>query len=138
MLDSRTPGPEQIGTVWLPLPHLLMLPFVDARRLVAQRAGGRHSIGVCFVLAGAFLFARRAGAYSLSAAALAVALLFALNPNMLYLQSTPMTEPLFAGVARGAAVGHAVVPRFAIAAGRCWSPRPRRMPRRSRATKAGS
>src|SRR5258706_3328835 len=27
ILDSRTPGPEQIGTVWLPLPHLLMIPF---------------------------------------------------------------------------------------------------------------
>src|SRR5579871_2453911 len=28
VLDSRTPGPEQLGTVWLPLPHVLMLPFV--------------------------------------------------------------------------------------------------------------
>ena len=28
VLDSRTPGAEQLGTVWLPLPHLLMLPFV--------------------------------------------------------------------------------------------------------------
>src|SRR5262245_19307764 len=28
ILDSRTPGPEQIGTVWLPLPHVLMIPFV--------------------------------------------------------------------------------------------------------------
>src|SRR4051812_19767499 len=28
VIDSRTPGYEQIGTVWLPLPHVLMLPFV--------------------------------------------------------------------------------------------------------------
>ena len=28
ILDSRTPGPEQIGTVWLPLPHVLLIPFV--------------------------------------------------------------------------------------------------------------
>jgi hypothetical protein len=28
VLDSRTPGSEQLGTVWLPLPHVLMLPFV--------------------------------------------------------------------------------------------------------------
>src|SRR6266849_5290636 len=28
ILDSRTPGPEQIGTVWLPLPHVLMAPLV--------------------------------------------------------------------------------------------------------------
>src|SRR5579884_3964772 len=28
LLDSRTPGPEQIGTVWLPLPHVLTALFV--------------------------------------------------------------------------------------------------------------
>src|SRR5438477_12735280 len=28
IVDSRTPGPDQIGTVWLPLPHLLLIPFV--------------------------------------------------------------------------------------------------------------
>jgi hypothetical protein len=31
--DSQTPGWEQLGTVWLPLPHLLMLPFVANRSL---------------------------------------------------------------------------------------------------------
>jgi len=28
VFDSRTPGLLQLGTVWLPLPHLLMLPFL--------------------------------------------------------------------------------------------------------------
>ena len=28
VFDSRTPGLLQLGTVWLPLPHLLMIPFV--------------------------------------------------------------------------------------------------------------
>ncbi len=28
VFDSRTPGPLQLGTVWLPLPHLLMMPFL--------------------------------------------------------------------------------------------------------------
>ena len=27
IVDSRTPGLDQIGTVWLPLPHMLTLPF---------------------------------------------------------------------------------------------------------------
>ena len=36
---------------------------------------------------------------ALRLAALAVTLLFALNPNMLYLSSTPMTEPVFAASA---------------------------------------
>src|ERR1700692_236971 len=29
ILDSRNPGLIQLGGVWLPLPHLLMLPFVQ-------------------------------------------------------------------------------------------------------------
>src|SRR6202789_4451124 len=28
IVDSRTPGWNQIGTTWLPLPHLLMIPLV--------------------------------------------------------------------------------------------------------------
>ena len=28
VFDSRTPGLLQLGTVWLPLPHLLMVPFL--------------------------------------------------------------------------------------------------------------
>src|SRR5215471_12780685 len=28
VFDSQTPGLLQLGTVWLPLPHLLMAPFL--------------------------------------------------------------------------------------------------------------
>src|SRR5262245_44425338 len=28
VFDSRTPGLFQLGTVWLPLPHVLQIPFV--------------------------------------------------------------------------------------------------------------
>src|SRR5437868_11563048 len=28
VFDSRTPVPLQLGTVWLPLPHVLIMPFV--------------------------------------------------------------------------------------------------------------
>src|SRR5438067_4886782 len=31
LFDSRTPGLLQLGTVWLPLPHLLMVPFLFSR-----------------------------------------------------------------------------------------------------------
>ncbi len=96
ILDSRTPGPEQIGTVWLPLPHLLMIPFVVHDDWWRSGLAGTIPSAACFVLAGTFLFAAARRVYASEAAALAVALLFALNPNMLYLQSTPMTEPVFA------------------------------------------
>ena len=32
VFDSRTPGLLQLGTVWLPLPHLLILPFLISRK----------------------------------------------------------------------------------------------------------
>jgi hypothetical protein len=96
VLDSRTPGPEQFGTVWLPLPHLLMIPFVTRDDWWHSGLAGAIPSAACFVLAGAFLFAAARRIYVSAAAGWAVALLFALNPNMLYLQSTPMTEPVFA------------------------------------------
>ncbi len=100
IFDSRTPGPKQIGTVWLPLPHLLLVPF--AMRDAWWRSGlaGVLPSFVCFVMAGAFLFSAARRIYASSWAALAVALLFALNPNILYLQATPMTElPFLASLA---------------------------------------
>ncbi len=95
ILDSRTPGPEQIGTVWLPLPHLLMLPFVMRDAWWRSGLAGVIPSEICFVLAGTFLFAAALRVYASLSAATVVALLFALNLNVLYLQSTPMTEPLF-------------------------------------------
>lgn len=95
ILDSRTPGPDQIGTVWLPLPHLVLIPFVMRDAWWRSGLAGVIPPFVCFVIAGLFLFGAARRVYSSSAAALAVALLFALNPTVLYLQATPMTEMLF-------------------------------------------
>jgi len=96
VLDSRTPGPEQLGTVWLPLPHVLMLPFVAREPWWRSGVAGAIPSAVGFVVAGVFLYAAARRLYTSAAAALAAALLFALNPNMLYLQSTPMNEAIFA------------------------------------------
>jgi hypothetical protein len=104
ILDSRTPGPDQIGTVWLPLPHLLLIPFVMRDAWWHSGLAGVLPSLACFVIAGAFLFSAAQRVFlssqASSGAALAVALLFALNPNILYLQATPMTElPLLASLA---------------------------------------
>jgi hypothetical protein len=99
VVDSRTPGYDQIGTVWLPLPVALTLPLVGNDRLWRSGLAGSLPGSVCFVAAGLFLFAavRRLFA-SVPASAAAVAI-FALNPNALYLQATPMTEAIwFAGI----------------------------------------
>lgn len=94
VLDSATPGVAQLGTVWLPVPHLLLLPFVAVDALWRSGlAGGIVGLG-SFVVTGVALF----GAVRLwtgrAAAAWAGLATFALNPNALYLQTTALTEPI--------------------------------------------
>jgi hypothetical protein len=95
VVDSRTPGYEQLGSVWLPLLHVLMLPFVRHDALWQSGLAGSIPSAAAFVMGGAFLFAAVRRVFASSAPAWAAAALYALNPNVLYLQSTAMTEPLF-------------------------------------------
>jgi hypothetical protein len=94
IFDSLTPGWQQIGAVWLPLPHLLNMVPVQFDLFYRTGASGvaiSIASATCAAYAISSLVAHRGG--SLVAAAAAAAIL-ALNPNTLYLQSTPMTEPL--------------------------------------------
>ena len=95
VIDSRTPGYEQLGTAWLPLLHVLMLPLVRSDALWQTGLAGAIPSAVCFAAGVTFFFAavRRIFASDLVGAA-AVALC-ALNPNALYLASIPMTEQVF-------------------------------------------
>lgn len=92
IFDSRTPGYEQFGTVWLPLPHLLMLPFVQSDSLWRSGVGGAIAAALCFVCGGLFLFHALRRLFG-APAAWAGLLVWTLNPNLLYVQSIPMTEP---------------------------------------------
>jgi hypothetical protein len=98
VLDSLTPEYSQIGAVWLPLPHLLNLIPVQIDAFYRTGASGVAFSVLSFTLACyaiAHLVLRITG--SRSASALSVAM-FATNPDVLYLQSTPMTEPLLFGL----------------------------------------
>jgi len=95
VVDSRQPGLYQLGGVWLPLPHLLMLPLVANDRLWMNGLGGVLPVAASFVVAAMFLFLAARRIYASAAAAFATLCLFVLNPNLLYLQSAPMTEPVF-------------------------------------------
>jgi hypothetical protein len=96
ILDSRTPGPEQIGTGWLPLTHVLLIPFVMHGDWWQTGLAGTMPSAACFALAAIFLFAAAQRAFHSPPAAFAVMLVFLLNPNMLFLSTAPMTEPVFA------------------------------------------
>ncbi len=94
LLDSTTPGWDQLGRTWLPLPHLLLAPFAASMRLWQTGLAGSISGGICFVAACGFFYAAMRRIFGEAPAAVGVAVLV-LNPNMLYLQSIPMTEPVF-------------------------------------------
>src|SRR6266478_8469630 len=60
VVDSMTPGPLQLGTVWLPLPHILMLPFVVSRWMWQTGIGGAIPSLIAYLLSviGIFLLVR--------------------------------------------------------------------------------
>ena len=95
IVDSRTPGYDQIGTPWLPLPTILTLTLVHYDPWWRNGLAGAIPSSACFVVACVCLFAAIRRAMRSSAAAFAATGIFALNPNLLYLQATPMTEPVF-------------------------------------------
>src|SRR5205823_14961099 len=83
-----------IGAVWLPLPHLLnaipiQIDFLYRTGLFAI-AISIVSLAVATASIG-WIVVTLTGSLSVGAVAAAV---FGLNPNVLYLQSAPMTEPL--------------------------------------------
>jgi len=97
IIDSRTPGYAQLGTPWLPLLHVLLIPFVRVDRWWYSGIAAALPSAVFFVLGGTFLFATARRVFESTAAGFAAAGLVALNPNLLYLQSTSMTEAIFFG-----------------------------------------
>ena len=94
MLDSITPGWQQIGAVWLPLPHLLNLLPVQIDWLYRTGASGVAISILSFAIAAATIAWIVIRLTASPPAAVVASAAFALNPNVLYLQSTPMTEPL--------------------------------------------
>ncbi len=103
VFDSRTPGLLQLGTVWLPLPHLLMIPFLLFDSAWQSGIGGSIPSMVAYVIGAAGVFRLLRSALSVSSkpdvrariAAWLGAIAYAANPNLIYLQITAMTESLY-------------------------------------------
>ncbi len=103
IVDSITPGWQQIGAVWLPLPHLLNALPVQIDLFYRTGASAvAISVASYAIAAGAIawivLTITMGGARAFQASdtlpPVAASAVFALNPNVVYLQATPMTEPL--------------------------------------------
>ncbi len=93
LIDSTNAGLSQLGSVWLPLPHLLIVPFVW------RMAWWQSGVAGAFPSIGAYVFGA-AGIYRLARVwlkplpSLIALLFFALNPGLLYAQTTALNEPL--------------------------------------------
>jgi hypothetical protein len=94
LLDTRNPGLVQLGGVWLPLPHLLMLPFVWKMEWWQSGLAGAWP-SMAFYILGVAGFYRLCRHMVVPRWALVATVFYALNPNLLYLSTTAMTEPLF-------------------------------------------
>src|SRR4051812_3807662 len=117
IIDSKTPGYDQLGTVWLPLLHVICLPFVRNDWLWSTGLAGTVPVGLCFVAAGTSFYLAAGEVFGCRRAAAASLACLALNPNVLYLSAIPMTETLFLmGLASLVFAGS----RFAASRNRRW------------------
>jgi hypothetical protein len=103
VVDSQTPGLLQLGTVWLPLPHLLMIPFIFFNSMWQNGVGGSLPSMIAFVFGVIGIFRLVHGMLAASlrtkpaagAGAWAAALAYGANPNLIYMQVTAMTESIY-------------------------------------------
>jgi hypothetical protein len=94
ILDAKWPGLAQLGGVWLPLPHILMLPFISNMQMwqTGLAAAPMSMLSYAVSVAGVWRLARRLMRLRW---ALVATTFYALNPNLLFLATTAMTEALF-------------------------------------------
>lgn len=94
VVENLKPGLAQLGSVWLPLPHILMIPTVWNDFMWHSGLSGALISMVSYVGTGiiVYLFLKFLGVGLLGR--FMGVLVFAANLNVLYLQSTAMTELL--------------------------------------------
>jgi hypothetical protein len=94
VVEGLKPGLAQLGSVWLPLPHVLMIPTIWSDFMWHTGLSGALISMVSFVVTGVviYLFLKELNA-SVMARFFGV-LVYVCNINILYLTSTAMTELL--------------------------------------------
>lgn len=94
VVEGLKPGLAQLGSVWLPLPHVLMLPTIWNDFMWHSGLSGSLVSMISFIFTGVLVFKllEKLGASNFGKVFGVV--VFAVNLNILYLQATPMTELL--------------------------------------------
>lgn len=94
VVEGLKPGIAQLGSVWLPLPHILLIPTIWNDFMWHSGLSGIIFSMASYIATGVliYLFLKELNVGPIGRI-MGVAV-FALNLNILYLQSTPMTEAL--------------------------------------------
>jgi hypothetical protein len=97
VVEGLKPGFAQLGSVWLPLPHLLMTVTIWNDFMWQSGLAGALQSMISYVGTGIliYLFLKKINVGILGR--LIGVFVFAVNLNILYMQSTPMTELLLLG-----------------------------------------
>jgi hypothetical protein len=99
LFDSATPGFQQLGTVWLPVPHLVLAPFVIDFGWWVSGTGSAIVGTLCLALSATALYRIAARLRFRRGARLVTVAGFVSSPAVLYVFTTPLTEPvLIAGL----------------------------------------
>lgn len=94
VVEGLKPGLAQLGSVWLPLNHILMVPLIWNDWMWHSGMAGAIWNMISFIGTGyvVYLLLKRLGVGILGQ--ITGVIVFAANLNTLYLQATAMTEPL--------------------------------------------
>ena len=95
VVDNQEPGLSQIGSVWLPLNHILPVIFVWNDTLWRTGLAATIFSMISYVIATVAVYKTVLVLTRKKIAAVMGAIALAANVNMLYLQTTPLTEPLY-------------------------------------------
>lgn len=94
--DSITPGVlSQMGTVWLPIPHFFLLPLTYIDYFWFTGLAGCILGYFCYIITCLNVFRLGELITEKGLTKWVTFSIFAFNPNILYFQTTAMTEPVF-------------------------------------------
>jgi hypothetical protein len=94
LVDNIQPGFAQLGNIWLPLPQVLMLPFIWSDWMWHSGIAGALMSGAAFVAAVYYLYRIGRDIFGSRLSGVIMSAIAMLNPNLVYLQSTAMSETL--------------------------------------------
>ena len=99
VVAGPTPGLAQLGQFWLPLTHILMLAFIWDDWLFHTGLAGSIPSMTAYIVGAVYMYRLARECFGTATAGWLAASGWMLNPNLLYMQATAMTEAPFICIA---------------------------------------